>query len=251
MKWFCLLLLIANIGYFGWTLDQRTRENLRDNANALELQREVPRLRLVQELEQPPPKRMQVNGPDTDSDEPDLVAKLPGISTTLPESLIRPMRLETDACFSFGPFSDNGRAQRLHDWFKTRDTNARLRQKQADGDQLLWIYLEPAAGGEDTMRELRARGVRDISLIQSGDLENAISLGLFSSQAAVNRRLRELEDKGYQPVVVPYSKERAVYWVDARLVSSETISALDRAFPSGFNYVPVRCDKIALSGSNP
>lgn len=251
MKWICLLLLVANIGYFGWTLDQRTRENLQERASALQVSADVPRLRLLSELDQPPTRRLQVSEQADGDGGPDLVAKLPGISTTLPESLIVPMRLETDACFSFGPFSDNGRAQRLHDWFQTRDTVAELRQEYGNGEQLLWIYLAPETNAEETLQELRDHGVRDISLIDTGDLENAISLGLFSSQASVNRRLRELKDKGYQPVVVPYSEDRAAYWVDARLLRRDTIEALTRAFPSGLNYLPVQCDKIALSEPNP
>lgn len=264
MKWVCLLLLIANIGYFGWTLDKRTRETVEIRASALSVPGDASRLQLISELEQPPVRRMDVaesltaeSAAGTEADEPQLVATLPDISTTLPESLIVPMRLATDACFSFGPFAERDRAQRLLNWLQARDTQARLRRESvpdhsaAAKQQLSWIYLAPQDDAAATLRELRESGVRDASLIENGDLRNAISLGLFSSQAAVNRRLRELQDKGYQPVVIPYSESDAISWVDTRMASSDTIDELIRTFPSGLNYLPVQCDKIALPQANP
>lgn len=265
MKWICLLLLIVNIGYFGWTLDQRTRETVQVRASALSVPRDVPRLQLISELEQPPVRRMDTvatttaeSGTGTDADEPELVATLPDISTTLPESLIMPMRLAADACFSFGPFAERDHAQRLLNWLHAHDTQARLRrenvpeQPAAGGrDQLSWIYLAPQDGAAATLRDLRESGVQDVHLIDTGDLRNAISLGLFSSQAAVNRRLEELQDKGYQPIVIPYSESGEISWVDARLASSGTIDELMRVFPSGLNYLPVQCDRIALPQVNP
>jgi len=251
MKWICLLLLLFNLLFFGWTLDQRTQELVAVRDYALRVPQNVPRLRLLRELPQPPIRRAVVDAEAETGDKPELVATLPGISTTLPESLISPMRLHTDACFSFGPFADEERARRLRGWLEARDTRCRLRQESGDDERLLWVYLAPGSDAETTLDQLRASGIRDVSLIERGTLQNAISLGLFSSQAAVNRRLRELQDKGYQPVVVPYHEDRPVFWVDARIMRSDTIAALSRTFPSGLNYLPVQCDKIALSAPVP
>ncbi|MDZ7735541.1 MAG: SPOR domain-containing protein [Gammaproteobacteria bacterium] len=252
MKWLCLLLLVANIGYFGWTLDQRDTGNRAGpgrcpgdspgrargcacSVNSSSHPYAAPRWL-------PVPKMTAVRS---------WLRRCLSISTTLPESLITPMRLEIDACFSFGPFAEAGRAEHLHDWLVERDGRAGLRQETGGGEQLLWVYLAPETDAEEMLNELQASGIRDVEPYTGGNLENAISLGLFSSQAAVNRRLRELQDKGYQPVVIPYNEGRPVYWVDARILQSDTIEALTRTFPSGLNYLPVQCDKIALSGPNP
>lgn len=256
MKWVCLLLLAANLAYFGWTLDQRTRENLQSRAERLQVSKDVPRLKLISELEQPPVRRMDVSEERAQErvggTASGLVATLPEISTTLPESLIVPMRLTKDACFSFGPFAEAGRARQLESWLREQGTTVRLhRENGNEKQQLFWIYLAPDAGAEEVMHELRASGIRDISLIDSGDMQNAVSLGLFSNQASVNRRLRELEGTGYQPVVVPYNDSRPVYRVEARIMLGETIQALTQAFPAGLSYVPVQCDKIALDASKP
>lgn len=261
MKWLCILLLILNIGYFGWVLDRHTGETLRSHSQALQVPSGVPRLSLLNELEQPPQKRLAMVPPpavparsddeqeDVETTEIDaalgLVMNLPGISTTVPEALLAPSGLAIDACFSFGPFTDGQSAARFYDWLDHRRTPAHLRRETGQDKQLFQVYLAPRAGAEATLQELRDRGVQDVSLIQTGTLQNAISLGLFSTQAAVNSRLRELQDKGYQPIVVPYNEDSAVYWVDARISRSDIIDDIHRQFPAGLNYLPVRCEEIA------
>ena len=93
----------------------------------------------------------------------------------------------------------------------------------------------------------RDRGIRDFRLISKGDLENAISMGLFSSQASVNRRLQELQKEGFKPVVVPYSDGKRAYWVDAELGGdSELVEQVFNDYPSKFSSVPVNCGEIAF-----
>lgn len=260
MKWICLLLLVVNIAYFGWTLDQRTQETVQAHRSALTVPKAVPRLKLISELDQPPVRKLNTSTRQTDTDEDgrsQLLATLPEISTQLPESLIVPMRLATDACFSFGPFAEIVQSERLLEWLRADGVRARLRRENTAAEpgaprrQLLWVYLAPQADARTTLQELREQGIQDVRVIETGELQNAISLGLFSSQAAVNRRLRELQGKGYQPVVVPYNDEDTVFWVDARIDTAATIDALIDEFHSGLNYLPVQCDKIALPQTNP
>ena len=75
----------------------------------------------------------------------------------------------------------------------------------------------------ETIKSIREKGIRDYRLISQGNLQNAISMGLFSSQASVNKRLRELEKKGYKPIVVPYSDGKRAYWVDAQLPQDDAV----------------------------
>ncbi len=260
MKWICILLLVLNLGYLGWVLDRHTGETLRSQGQALQVPTGIPTLSLVTELEQPPQKRLAVAPPPVvPAQTPDdgeamaaeiddtlgLVMDLPGISTTVPEDLLGPSGLAIDACFSFGPFTEGQVAAQFYDWLDDRRTPARMRRETGQDKQLFQVYLAPRAGAEATLQELRERGVQDVSLIQTGTLQNAISLGLFSTQAAVNSRLRELQDKGYQPIVVPYNEDSAVYWVDARISRSDIIDDIHRQFPTGLNYLPIRCEEIA------
>lgn len=268
MKWICLLLLVVNIGYFGWVLDQRTREEVRMRSSALQVADDVPRLKMISELQRPPVRRetVRVTQPrqrpdsadatdETDveesaaTDSPELVTILPDISASPAESMFAPSLLEANACFSFGPFTHRHRAKVLHDWLLARQSRARLRREDNSHKPLLWVYLEPRAGAEAgaTLQELRDRGIQDVSLIDRGDLKNAISLGLFATQASVNRRLQELEDQGYRPVVVPYNEGRLVYWVDAEINRRKLVDELAETYPANLNFLPIECSKIVLA----
>ncbi|MEE9551673.1 MAG: SPOR domain-containing protein, partial [Gammaproteobacteria bacterium] len=116
--------------------------------------------------------------------------------------------------------------------------------------QLFWIYLAPLKSRESAVaaiEDLKKKGIRDFRLINTGDLRNAISLGLFSTQAAVNRRLNELKNKGYQAIIIPYRDAKVIYWIDVKLVNQQNVlNDMLTDVPSRFNSVPVNCSEIAL-----
>lgn len=269
LKWICLLLLVVNIGYFGWTLDRRTQASVQQQTQALSISAGAPRLKLISELDHPPLRKRNDAGDAGDTatgsmtSEHDLVATFPGLSAHPPESFSRhllesllvPIQQSTDTCFSFGPFAEIAQGEHLLDWFRQRDTRATLRRATVSSDpgreQLLWVYLAPHPNAPATLRKLREQGVNDISEIETGKMRNAISLGLFSNKASVMRRLHELQAMGYQPEVAPYRDDDATFWVDARIRTTATMDALVDEFPSGLSYLPVQCDKIELPEANP
>jgi hypothetical protein len=103
------------------------------------------------------------------------------------------------------------------------------------------------ASAEAAMKDLQLKGVKDIRLINEGDLSNAISLGLFSSQAAINRRLNEIKAKRYQSVVIPYSGGNKIHWFDVRVIKdSYYVNDLFTGLPARFNALPVDCNEIAM-----
>jgi hypothetical protein len=62
-----------------------------------------------------------------------------------------------------------------------------------------WVVFPPLPSPESAvakLNELVAAGLTDVSLVKDGDSRNAISLGLYTSDEAARRRVRELEDKG-------------------------------------------------------
>jgi len=278
MKWMFILLLLINVVYFGWELERQAGIARRRPVAVNSIPSSSRQLLLITEKEAgdqvlkapvaplldaaaggageqgaeaaaPAPAVAVSDAPDTDND-PGLVAELPDIDITGIDA--GPGKYY---CFSFGPLEEQIMALGLSDWFKTRRATASMRFADRQGRQLLWMYLSPQDSrteAMDTIRELKDRGISDYRLIDRGNLENAISLGLFSSQAAVNGRLRELQQQGYKPIVVPYYDNKRIFWVDVRLkeigVPLETVF---EGFPSRYNYVPVDCDKIAMDASAP
>lgn len=277
MKWLALVLLAVNVIHYGWQLDQDMRLARGNRAQSLVLPAGVAGLRLVRELEAPPPVRAADDGatefdvsaqaindpglaPDTGvaaeiqagtgALPEGLVGQLPDLA--LPETAVAPGEY---SCFSFGPLPEDRHAVWLADWFRARMIPVATRASDDGGGNLLWVYLAPQPTREEAMgvaAALERQGVRDFRVIGRGDLANAVSLGLFSSQQAVNSRLRELREKGFQPVVVPYTGVQRVQWVDVRLLRTDPVlEEMFTGFPGRYGSVPTSCEQIALDQPAP
>jgi len=260
MRWFVLVLLILNVLYLGWEIDRDTKMTFSSHSPALKAPPGTRQLQKLDELTEEPELRSNASRiefdqsllPDEVENEliaeldernisaEDLVTQLPGLDIHQPAG--QPGEV---SCFSFGPIPDQANALALNDWFASRGVGVRLTDKISDTKKIFWIYLAPQDGRTRAMqviRDLKDRGIKDYRLINKGELNNAISLGLFSSQLRVNQRLRELRSEGYKPVVVPYNDVHQVYTVAVRLqVGSEIINQVFTGFPSGFNSTPVDC----------
>jgi len=66
-----------------------------------------------------------------------------------------------------------------------------------DGYYVLIPALPSRVAGEQMMRELGSAGVKDIWLISSGDMRNAISLGFFKFDETAKRRAADIARKGF------------------------------------------------------
>lgn len=281
MRWLFIILLAANLLYLGWELDRQTRIDTGNARQVLMVPSGVRNLTLVREMNVPPPpkagQRQEVPDavpadetglsdnepvPVAERDKSDvrieeqfvneLVSQLPGISIpSIDDGSHSPRAM----CFSYGPFPDNQQVSELMDWFRQRDVTIAQRLEAGDDNQLFWIYLAPQASRGNALQaldDLKKKGIKDYHLIETGDLRNAISLGLFSTQASVNRRLNELHSKGYQPVVVPHRNKKAIYWVDVRLVGrQDVLNLMFTGYPARYNSIPVNCSEIALPRLNP
>lgn len=271
MKWIFIFLLLVNVVYLGWEIERQAEISRNQPVAVSSVSADSRQLKLIteqeagaQDLKTPvtptfnatpagtageaaaPPRDTASKPAGNPQATPGLVAQMPDIDIT---------GIDTGSgkfyCFTFGPLPEQIMAVGLRDWFKSRRAAAATRHEDEKGRQLLWIYLAPQdnrTDAMDTMRNLKDQGISDYRLIERGDLENAISLGLFSSQASVNERLRELEGKGYKPVVVPYYDNKRIYLVDVKLQqTSVPPKQIFAGFPSRYNYVPVDCGKINLN----
>jgi hypothetical protein len=252
MRWLALALLLGNLFYFGWELSRQTRADLQNAAVALPVPAGTARLALIGEADAPPPRAAaEIAGagtvPPAVPDDELLVARLPEISDLAPAP--GPVKF---SCFSFGPLPDERQVVWLSDWFRARKASVSTRSSEESHQQLYWVYLAPQPSDDDTkavLENLQRSGVRDYRLISRGDLANAVSLGLFSSQAAVNARIDELREQGYQPVVVPYSDVKRMHWLDVQVPAVPGILAqMFDGLPARFNSVPVQCGEIAIDG---
>jgi len=286
MKWFFIIFLILNICYFGWELDRQTRIEVSNMVRPFNVPAGVQRLELLGESEKNPDVTPVVvtttpgeivnenkgAGEDQSSDIEDsplqnivsmmdqgnvmiekkildeLVSSLPEFAT----NHVQETEQEKILCVSFGPFTESHQAGELSNWLKEYEIQTKQRTEGDTEDQYFWIYLSPSETKDEAkaaIADLKGKGVQDYRLINKGNLQNAISLGLFSTQSAVNRRLNELKNIGYQPIMVPYHKPDLIIWVDAKvdtkdITEGNILTEFINGYPSQFNSIPVKCEDL-------
>lgn len=282
MKWLFILLLLTNVIYLGWEMDRDTRLQHTNVSSGLKIPAGTQKFVLLNELDILPEKRSQIKldnelSMENYDSEPVMPIELnPNteqiLSSLLTETTIAQLNdeavlnhnsfteIDTDlqinpepekrVCYTYGPIPSQEESSLFSKWLDDRNIQYEERQTDEQGKQLFWIYLAPRESHEKAVaaiKDLRQKGVKDVRLIREGDLLNAISLGLFSSQAAVNRRLNEIKTKGYQSVVVPYSGGKKIYWFDVAVVqNSDYVNELFSGFPARFRALPVACNTIAM-----
>lgn len=276
MKWLFIVFLLLNVCYFGWELDRQTRIEVSNSVRPFDIPVDTPRLELLEEIENSPDTASNKLSATVDSDEStnqedsplqniasmmeqgnvmiekkvidELVSNLPDFS----KNNIQKPEVEKVLCVSFGPFAEEQQADELSNWLKEREIQTNQRSEGGKQDQYFWIYLSASESEDEAIaaiEDLKGKGVQDYKLINKGNLQNAISLGLFSTQSAVNKRLNELKNMGYQPIVVPYHQNQSIIWVNARVDANDArqgkvLSEFIDGYPSRFNSIPVRCEEL-------
>jgi hypothetical protein len=83
---------------------------------------------------------------------------------------------------------------------------------------------------------MREDGFVDIMRINSGELENGVSVGAYRRLENAERRIKNLRAKGYQVEFKPRDKTRTTYWVS---VGAGAGRELRSAFTSSFPAYPL------------
>ena len=86
-------------------------------------------------------------------------------------------------------------AQRAREAFNTLQLGTRLSERRVEEIKLHWVFIPPTndrRAAETRMAELRRQGVQDMSIRP----DNAISLGVFSSEEAARRFLTAIQARG-------------------------------------------------------
>ncbi len=286
MKWLFIVFLLLNICYFGWELDRQTRIEVSNSVRPFNVPDDVQKLELLEEIIESSDSITSASILKADEDMgevgregehefsnvedsplqnissmmdqgnvmiekkvlDELAPGFPDFSTNINQSFDD----EKILCVSFGPFAEKEQADELSNWLQGKEIQTKQRGEGGKQDQYFWIYLSPGESEDEVMaaiEDLKGKGVKDYKLIDKGNLQNAISLGLFSTQSAVNNRLNELKNIGYQPIIVPYHKNESIIWVDARVdlkgADRENIlSEFINGYPSRFNSIPVQCEEL-------
>jgi hypothetical protein len=135
------------------------------------------------------------------------------------------------SCMTLGPLEDKTAIPEIQAWLEQRGARVDVRVDERREVALYWVFFPPresrAVAVEEVVR-MKAQGIEDIIVVPKGDMANAISLGVFSRPESRDRRLKELNGKGYQPSIGPRYRTKVASWMDVTLGAQEGQSALDR-----------------------
>lgn len=98
------------------------------------------------------------------------------------------------ACVEFSGIA-SADAQRARDAFAALQLGTRISERRVEEISRYWVFIPPARDrrtAEATMAQIRRQGVSDMSIRP----DNAISLGVFSTEEAARRFLASIETKG-------------------------------------------------------
>ena len=106
------------------------------------------------------------------------------------------------------------------------------------------VYLPPFASPQEAeakLREIRARGVRDVAVLRDGELANGISFGVYGEAANLQRRVAALDRLGY----AVRSRAAEVEGVEAFELKARTpgaAAAFEAAWASRFPERPLQVE---------
>jgi len=103
-----------------------------------------------------------------------------------------------DVCLEWGPLPEGDRSRALAE-LEPLGLGKLLTQRRVETNTSFWVYLPPAPNRADAERragEVRARGMGDVSIVDSGPQRYAVSLGAFVSEDAAKARLAEVVKRG-------------------------------------------------------
>ncbi len=137
------------------------------------------------------------------------------------------------SCLLIGPFQNKDLLAQITRRLKDRAVAVR-RVDRVTPYEVYWVYIPPLesrAAAQARLRELRAKGLKDVRLVHKGEFANGISLGSYSRLDSVRRRMKQLKARGIDSVFKLSESRKSMTWLMAGSVSQVEIGRLKEAYP--------------------
>jgi hypothetical protein len=239
LKWIVGALLLANLALFGW-MHWGAALTVDAEAGAVQAALNPDKIKLLDTL--PASAVASASGATSGMtlalssvSAPAVSAPVPAPVVTQPAAVNAPPKL---SCAEWGEFSgaDLARAQQELSELKLGD---RLTQRMLEQDHGYWVYIPPLkrrTAVEKKIAQLKERGVKDYFVVQEkGKWLNAISLGVFKTEAAAQKYLDTLQAQDVRSAQLGERKSKlkftvfAIKGVDSPAV--DRLNALQKGFP--------------------
>lgn len=143
---------------------------------------------------------------------------LPNHATAIPRSFgVARLRMQSKLrlCYEIGPFADETDAGIWLNSRKQQKKNWKIVPKTEIVPIGYVVYLRPNKAASQLANDkqtLSAKGINDFWVIPTGELQGAISLGVFSSEQRALVLKQQLADKGIEALVGPRNSEKQVVY---------------------------------------
>lgn len=207
MKWIFYLLLLINLGIFAWIMQQPPQDEVAIKSPL----RDVGDLKMVPDAELKVLEDFQKRQQKQNASLSSAATTANGIDT-VSESVIA-----SGQCRRIGPFGERKTAVNIADSLAEYRLVAKIEPQVEINTLGYWAVLPALATREeaDTLVEkLKSRGIRDVRRFTSGEMINAISLGLFSTEENARRRATSIENEGFVALVQPKLEEVTEFWLE-------------------------------------
>jgi len=120
-------------------------------------------------------------------------------------------------CLALGPFATPQDLRQARQALTSRSLRTRFRQEQASQTTGWWVYLPASASRNQALeqaRKLAARNIQDYFVVNSGDQQNTISLGLFRDPENARKRRQDVIAAGFPAKLTERTETVPEYWLD-------------------------------------
>jgi hypothetical protein len=119
-----------------------------------------------------------------------------------------------NTCWDIGKFSTEASAKQLQERLVALGEVLTIQKRSVAGEPDYWVFLGPYDSRRQALaahRDMQARKI-DSFLIAEGELENAVSLGLFSREAGAQKMLQERKKQGLDAKMRAVPRMRNEWW---------------------------------------
>jgi hypothetical protein len=199
-----IVLVLVNVGWATWSVALRDNNYSNGHSNSIGSSSRTSRtgaaeLALLSEL--PPPAADEIAAVQP-KDTPQVTQPSIEVSANSPQ-----------ACVAVGPFDDLHQVETLRDEILEQGGNAEVVEEEIDRSPDYLVYIHTTGSRVVARRvreELKAQAI-DSHIIAGGDLQDALSVGVFSREPLARAQYDRVLGLGYEAAVRPLPRRRTVY----------------------------------------
>jgi len=120
-------------------------------------------------------------------------------------------------CFSLGPFENKKQAGSASKLLKAGSIKAKIVMRKDARRKAYWVLLAPAESrkaAKKDIKRLKKLNITDYFLVATGEMANAISLGVFTQFESAHRRIKQMQGLGFTPRFEKVDLPKREYWLD-------------------------------------